>query len=444
VALIDKPRQTALEILRHVENGGFADSLLDKARAVFDQRDSAFILELVYGTLRNRKRLDWVLDRFSARPVEETDAWTRNIFRLAAYQLLFLDRVPVHAAIDTAVELAKTHGQKNNYVNGLLRNLDRGRNRISFSEFASPVERLSVLYSHPEWLIRRWMQRFGEEITEKTLANNNLHAPLVIRTNLLKTTREELKTSLASEGVQSKETLYSPLGLELIASPPLHTLSAYKRGWFMVQDEAAQLIGFLPAPHPGQMVLDACAAPGGKATHLAERMQNQGSIIAIDTDSERMKRITENTKRLGITIINPVKADASRYAHGRYDSILIDAPCSGLGLLRRHPDGRWNKRESITRECEKIQERILENCSSLLKPGGVLVYATCTTEPEENEDRIQAFLRAHPEFSLEDSRGLLPASAQHLVDAQGYYRTFPHEPSLDGFFGARLIKRNTL
>jgi 16S rRNA (cytosine967-C5)-methyltransferase len=251
----DKPREKALEALRSVENGGFIDTLLDQARRSFDERDSAFILELVYGTLRNRALLDWTLDQFSAQTIEKTDAWTRNILRLGAYQMLFLDRVPKSAAVNTAVQLAKTYGKKSGYVNGLLRNLDRKQNAIAYPGPDDPIKRLSVLYSHPEWLVRRWTQRFGVEITEALLRENNVHAPLVIRANTLKTTREKLKAALESEGVQALETGYSPVGLDLISSPGLRTLTTYEQGWFMVQDQAAQLISLMLAPRPGETVL---------------------------------------------------------------------------------------------------------------------------------------------------------------------------------------------
>ena len=308
--------------------------------------------------------------------------------RLGAYQMLHLDKVPVSAAVNTSTELAKRHGKKSGYVNGLLRNLDRRRGEIAEPSGKDQVRRLSVLYSHPSWLVRRWISRYGTERTEILLAENNKTAPLVIRANILRTTREELKSSLEAEGAGVSETRYSPAGLEIRSSPGLRMLSAYQKGWFIVQDEAAQLISLMLDPLPGDSVLDACAAPGGKATHLAELMGNSGSVAALENDPGRMRRVLENKARLGTDIIQPVLGDARSYREGSFDRILIDAPCSGLGVLRRHPDGRWNKKEETIRERAALQRNILNNCSSLLKPGGVLVYATCTTEPEENEEII--------------------------------------------------------
>lgn len=442
VSVRDKPREKALEILQSVEGGGFADPLIDEARQSFDGRDSAFILELVYGTLRNRARLDWALNRFSAQPIEKTDAWTRNILRLGAYQMLFLDRVPVSAAVDTATELAKAYGKKHGYVNGLLRNLDRKREAIIGPDQIDPLKRLSILYSHPEWLVRRWVKRFGEKTTEALLRQNNQPAPLVIRTNTQRTTREELKASLAAEGVNAAETRYSPLGIEIVSAPALQGLSSFQPGWFMVQDEAAQLISMMLAPGPGETVLDACAAPGGKATHLAELMQGRGSLIALESDPKRIKRIRENCARLGATIIVPTRGDASLFREGRYDKVLIDAPCSGLGVLRRHPDGRWTKTEKSIFDRQALQKEILNNCSTLLKPGGALVYATCSTEPEENEDVITDFLaRRGDEFVIDDPRPYLPGPAGALVDEKGFFHSYPAAFEIDGFFGVRMVKK---
>jgi len=443
VQLKDLPRETALTILCRTEDGVFVDSLLARARERLDARDSAFLLELVYGVLRNRALLDWTLDQFSVQPVEQTDVRTRNILRLGAYQMLFLDRVPVSAAVNTAVELAKEHGNKHGYVNGLLRGMDRKRSTITYPGSGDPVARLSMLYSHPAWLVNRWVSRYGAETTETQLQENNRPALLTIRTNTLRTTRTALRTALEAEGVQVTETTRAPAGLNILSSPQwLRTLQAYREGWFMVQDQAAQLISLLLTPQPGETIMDACAAPGGKATHLAELMQNQGTVAALELDASRIAMIRENSRRLGTTIISPIQGDASKYHAGVFDRVLIDAPCSGLGVLRRHPDGRWNKIERTVIEHTALQKRILENCAGLLKPGGTLVYATCTTEPEEN-DHVIAWFLAGPgrSFSIDDPRPFLPQAAAALVDAGGRFRTFPQAPEMDGFFGVRMVKR---
>ena len=437
----DKPRERALAVLSGAERGTFADSLLEAARREFDGRDSAFILELAYGVLRNRSLLDWTLDRFSANPVATTDIGTRNILRLGAYQLLFLDKVPASAAVNTSTELAKEHGRKSGYVNGLLRNLERSKTSLPRPSFDEPARQLGVQYSHPEWLVRRWLTRFGQERTEKLLSACNRPAPLVIRTNILRTTRAALKQTLLAEGAETRETPYSSAGLELLSSPGLTNLNAFREGLFLVQDEAAQLVALMVAPVRGDIVLDACAAPGGKATHLAELMGNQGSVVALDSDAGRLNRVAENSTRVGTSIVRPVTGDAATFREGLFDKVLVDAPCSGLGVLRRHPDGRWTKSEKIVAERQAVQNNILANCAALLKPGGTLVYATCTTEPEENEDIINRFIASsRGEFRIDDPRPYLPPSAGPLVGPDGFFRTFPDEPSLDGFFGARLVR----
>jgi len=441
VAQKDRPRERTLAILCGTERGTFADSLLDASRREFDVRDSAFILELVYGVLRHRSLLDWTLERFSANPLKTTDIETRNILRLGAYQLLFLDKVPVSAAVNTSTEMAKEYGRKSGYVNGLLRNLERNRNSLPRPTFDDPVRQLSVQYSHPEWLVRRWVMRFGQARTEKLVTACNRPAPLVIRTNILRTTRDELKQALVAEGADARETQYSSAGLELLSSPGLKNLAAFREGHFLVQDEAAQLVGMIVAPKPGETVLDACAAPGGKATHLAELMGNQGSVVALDSDVGRLNRVVENSTRLGTTIVRPVAGDAAKFSDGLFDKILADAPCSGLGVLRRHPDGRWTKGEKIVAERQAVQSAILTNCAALLKPGGALVYATCTTEPEENEDIVNTFITSRRgEFRIDDPRQYLPPPVAPLIDPDGFFRTFPEEPSMDGFFAARLVK----
>jgi 16S rRNA (cytosine967-C5)-methyltransferase len=437
----DRPRAEALGILVRAETGAQGGSLLEKTRAAYDGRDNAFIAELVYGTLRNRSYLDSVLDRFSAKPLLQTDAWTRNILRMAAYQMLFLDRVPVSAAVNTATELAKVFGKKNSYVNGLLRNLDRKRSSLAPSRSDNSAIGLATQYSHPAWLVNRWLSRFGPEKTEAALRANNNHAPLVIRTNTLRATREELRIALAAEGVESRDTKFSPTGIELLSNPVLRDLSSYRSGLFLVQDEAAQLVTLMLSPKPGDFVLDACAAPGGKATHLAELMRNEGIIAALENDRDRIAKIRENSERLGTSIVHPVLGDAASSASNACDCILVDAPCTGLGTLRRRPDGRWIKREADIEARAALQRRILAHCSTLLKPGGALVYATCTTEPEENENIVDDILSRFDSLSIDDPRPYLPAAAHLLVESRGFFRTFPEAPDMDGFFGARLVKR---
>lgn len=437
----DRTRERALSILQSTERGGFADPLLDEARRELPARDCAFLLELVYGVLRNRTLLDWTLDCFSDKPVAKTDPGTRNILRLSLYQMLFLDRVPVSAAVNTAADLAKTHGKKPGYVNGLLRKIERNRAVLPLPAEDNPLSRLSVIHSHPAWLVRRWLERYGMPLADEALGRNNRPAPLIIRTNTRKGSRDDLLSLLHAQGASTRATDCSPAGIEILSSPGIAALPAYRDGWFLVQDEAAQLISRILAPRPGERVLDACAAPGGKATHIAELMEDRGEVVALESDAKRIGRIRENCNRLGITIVRPKTGDAAKYDEGPFDRILIDAPCSGLGVLRRHPDGRWTKTEESIKERAALQKKILGNCAKLLKPGGVLVYATCTTEPEENEFVIKDFIAASGgEFRVDDPRPALPDAAAAFVGSDGLFRTFPNAPAMDGFFAARISK----
>lgn len=436
------PREAVLNILLKAERGGLAGRLIESLRSLFAPIDNAFLLELVYGVFRNRTYLDYSLNLFSERPVEKTDARTRNILRIGAYQILFLDRVPVRAAVDTSVQLAKRFGGKFGYVNAVLRNMARGIDRIQPPCIDDVDRRFSIIYSHPEWLVKRWVLRYGADTAEKLLSSNNKRAPLTIRANTLKISREGLKSELQAEGCIVRDCIYAPTGIEIVSSPGITRLDSFKKGLFLVQDEAAQLVALLLDPLPGETILDACAAPGGKTTQIAELMKNQGRVIALDNDPERLKMLEENIERLGMEIIEPVLGQAYQYEGGLFDRILIDAPCSGLGVLRRHPDGRWTKTEEAITRHRPLQEMILEACSALLKPGGVLVYATCTTEPEENEDLIAGFIsKKRAGFMLDDPRQHLPANAAHLVDGRGFFRTWPNIPMIDGFFAARLIKK---
>ncbi len=440
--MVDEAREKAVEILFFAERGKFVDEIFDRMRPRLSRRDSAFILELIKGVLRNKSYIDYALNVFSSRPVEKADVWTRNILRLGAYQLLFLDRVPPSAAVDTSVEMAKNRGRKPGYVNGLLRNLARNTKAIPLPPKDDIAQYLSIVYSHPVWLVKRWVARYGGDTAERLLSFDNRPAPLTVRTNLLRTSREALAASLVADGAVVKETVYSPFGIEIISSSGLKSLSALEKGWFIMQDEAAQLVSMILSPRPGESVLDACAAPGGKATHIAELMKNSGRVIALEAEAERARRIDENFRRLGIEIIETVIGDAMHYSDGPFDRILIDAPCSGLGVLKRHPDGRWTKTVTDISRHQALQRRILENCASLIRPGGVIVYSTCTTEPEENEEVIEGFLKeSSGAFLLDDPRPYLPDAAGRLVDDKGCFRTWPRVPEMDGFFAARIVRK---
>jgi 16S rRNA (cytosine967-C5)-methyltransferase len=407
--------------------------------------DRAFITELVYGVLRRRGYLDWVIARFTTHSGRRQSIKLKNLLRLGAYQILFLDRVPPSAAVNESVRLAKTLGEGAvaGFVNAVLRAMTRAGTIPLPDPAADPILHLSVQYSHPEWLVSRWLARLGPERTAALCAANNEIPPVTVRVNLLRTTREALAAELSRAGIEVAACLISPSGLMLRGVSHLTELPSYERGEFYVQDEAAQLVGRAVDPKAGDRILDACAAPGGKSCHLAELMGDRGEITAADSSAKRQERIVENAHRLGLASIRPVVADltgdSSALGLTPYDRILVDAPCSGLGILRRNPEAKWYRTENVIGRMADLQLKILAKAGMLLKPGGVLVYSTCTTEPEENESVIGDFLSRYPGFRLESLRPLWPESPE-LVTREGYLNTMLNPYGMDHFFAAKLIK----
>jgi 16S rRNA (cytosine967-C5)-methyltransferase len=359
--------------------------------------------------------------------------------------------VPVSAAVDETVKLAKQLGAAPvaGFVNAVLRGIARDR-QVPFPDpKADPAGHAAARYSHPDWLVKRWIGRWGIEETIRVCEADNQPAPLTVRANRTRLTRDELKKSLLAEGIPSEYCAVAPEGLRLLTAESewngsLGNLESHRRGDFYVQDEAAQLVGLLLDPRPGERVLDVCAAPGGKTTHLAELMRNRGEIIALDIDESRLRLLSQNLKRLGHTAVRVRKRDAAAdltgLAAGSFDRILVDAPCSGLGLLRRNPEGKWKKTEALIGRYESVQRRILEQAAPLLKPGGILVYSTCTTEPEENENTVGAFRSAHPRFKIQSPGEVLPEAASGLITPEGFLDTRPNPFRMDLFFAARMVR----
>ncbi|WP_027717226.1 16S rRNA (cytosine(967)-C(5))-methyltransferase RsmB [Desulfovirgula thermocuniculi] len=446
-------REVALKVLHAVDAGGaYANIALDRAleRHGLGRLDRSLATELVYGVLRRRNTLDWYLDHFTRHPLSSQDPWLKNILRLGAYQILYMDKIPVSAACHQAVELAKKYGRPGaaGFVNGVLRSLVRGAGQVSWPGLQEdPVAHIALKYSHPEWVVRRWVAAFGAEETMALCAANNRPAPYVLRTNTLKTDRPSLLARLAAEGVQAAPTSLTPEGITVLEhAPPLRGFPPFEEGLFLVQDEGSILVGHALSPRSGARVLDAAAAPGGKTTHLAQLMQDRGEIIALDVHPRKLKLVEDNCRRLGISCVRTALADARR-AWERWpewaDFVLLDAPCSGLGVLRRRPDARWHKKEETIAGMAALQEELLEGVAPCVRPGGVLVYSTCTLTEEENLAQIKAFLARHPEFTCEDLRPYLPAELHGERSlTEGYLLLLPHRHGTDGFFLARLRKKD--
>ncbi|UCD72251.1 MAG: 16S rRNA (cytosine(967)-C(5))-methyltransferase RsmB [Syntrophobacterales bacterium] len=441
------PRRIALDILMEIEGKYLPlDLLMErkfKRHEELKQVDYAFITEAVYGTLRWRGRIDWIIGRISRVKPERLERFIRNLLRLGLYQILFMDKVPVSAAVNESVETVKASGKERGaaFINAVLRRISDGRADMEVPHAKDPSS-ISVRHSHPLWLVERWAQELGlDETIELCMANNRI-PPLSLRTNTLKTSRAKLLAEIKGKLPQAVTSSFSPEGILIDPPVPLSRIPRFREGWFQVQDESSQLIGHIVDPQPGERVLDACAAPGGKTTHLAQLMGNRGRIYAADISVRRLSLLKENCHRLGVSMVTPLRNDLVKpmvlESDERFDRILIDPPCSGLGTLWRNPDIKWKRREEEISTFRGIQRAILHQLAPWLRKGGSLVYGTCTLSREENEEMVADFIAEHQGFELEDIRRILPQGLKPLIGEDGFFRSFTHRHSMDGFFAARL------
>ncbi len=445
-------RTASLDILNTIDQGnGTLDNILDEVLSrhpFFSKKDRALLQAVVYGVLRWRARLDWIIAHFSATRLDRIDPKVMNILRLGLFQIIYLNRIPVSAAVNTSVEMAKFVKKPYvvRFVNGLLRNAARKYQQVSYPDAnQDPVTALAVQKSFPEWIVRRWLNRFGRQDTELLCDAVNTIPPLTIRCNTLKSDRKTLLKCVESDVEHAEYTTYSPTGI-LLSNPrrSIGKIKSFESGKFQVQDEAAQLVTFLLHPRPGETILDACAGLGGKTGHIAQMMRNQGKLIAMDNNGKKLLRLKSEMHRLGISLVTPRIHDLNDPPGGeftqKFDRILLDAPCSGLGVLRRNPDAKWRKKEQDLTRQSRRQVIFLNNLAHLVKPNGTLVYCVCSLEPEENESVINEFMNTHRNFAIESDRDKLPDKARSLLTGNGYLKTFPHFHNMDGFF-AVCMKR---
>lgn len=413
-----------------------------KQQAISEQ-DRRFITELVYGVTKAGDTLDWILEKYMNRPMRKITPAIQAILRMGAYQIWFMSKVPVSAACNQSVDLAKKYGHTGTvkFVNAVLRTMIRQPEKASYPDKKlRPEEYLALKYWHPLWMIKRWVQMLGLEATER-LCNINNEAPLLsIRTNTLKCSPDKLLEKLASENIDATPSVWVPEGCLCQSHPALDQWDSLQQGWFQIQDESSMLVAHILNPQPGEFILDACSAPGGKATHIAARMKNKGRILALDLHAHKLRKIQNNCNRLGIKIVETKCMDALQIGtefKEVADRVLVDAPCSGLGVLRKKPDSRWRKQESMIGELSALQLKILSSAAQAVKKGGILVYSTCTVDPEENNHVVEKFLVLHPQFILDSASDLLP-----LKKKQGDMLQFwPQEDGIDGFFIARMIRK---
>ncbi len=450
------PRKFACKVLQTIyRSQTFADEVFDATvkDVVLSEPDRALAFELVYGVLRHAVTLDWRLDHLSRKPMARLPLNVATILRVAAYQLLYLDRIPDSAAVNEAVKLIRKQPGHDwgGLVNAILRNLIRQPSPPLPAITTDPIQALSLQYACPLWIVERWIQAF-ELASAEMLCRKTLEIPPVtLRTNTLRCTREALLDRLKTENIAAEATPVSPCGITLEKCGNPGQLSVMQDGWCYIEDEAAQLIPPLLDPQPGDRILDACAAPGGKTTHLAQLMNNQGTIIGLDRQLTRLNRVNENCQQLGITIVHPEECDVihdssfstSDALTQPFDRILVDAPCSGLGILRRHPEGKILKQFSTIDQSRQTQQQILNRICTLLRPGGILVYSACSIEPEETTEVISAFCQEHPEFQPEPVTPWMTTSGLSLVTEQGHLCTAFQSFTMDGFFACRLKKSET-
>jgi 16S rRNA (cytosine967-C5)-methyltransferase len=464
---VSPARMVALSVLLSCQQSDeTVDDLLDRRfkAGTADSRDRALAMELVYGVLRREETLDWRLKPLLKQPLARLPVIIQTVLRMGAYQLLYLDRIPPSAAVDESVRITRSYRPTlgrdwTALVNAVLRNLLRVPVPALPALHLQSAESLSILYAVPLWLCQRWIERLGIQAAEAACRAASEIPLLTLRVNRQRITRDALLSQFHERGIAARPTAHSPVGLIVDRGQRVTSLPGFETGLFYVEDEAAQLIPPLLDPQPGETILDACAAPGGKATHLSELMARQGRVLAMDRQKERLERLQENCGRLGASIVIPVIGDArtpidalrlippaaasmsqGRDVTGAVDRVLLDAPCSGLGVLRRHPDAKRKKHTAMFGRHQQLQRELLEAVAVVSRPGGVLVYSTCSTEHEETEDVIGQFCHRHKEWMRESVSPWLPTTALHFVTAYGAFSTMGNNCGMDGFYAARIRK----
>ena len=445
--MIINARETAMKILIDInKNKAYSNLSLNKyLKDMKEKKDENLIREIIYGILENQIYIDYILSKVSKIKIKKIHSNILEILRIGIYQIVFMDKIPDSAAVNESVKLAKKYGHKGTigFTNGILRSITREKDKYTSIDVGDKSKYISIKYSHPEYLVEKWVEEFGIDFTEKLCKANNSRPLLNIRVNTLKTDKENLIKNLNKKGIETREARYGEDAL-IVKNPYLITeTDEFKEGLFTIQDESSMLVSQIMNPEEGSNVLDVCAAPGGKSTHIAEGMNNKGSILSRDIYPHKIKLIEENIDRLGIDIIKTEVYDALEKDEsllGKFDYCLLDAPCSGLGLIRRKPEIKINRKEKDIKDLANLQYEIIQNIKDYVKVGGFLIYSTCTIGNEENIDVIKRFLKENSNFKLVNIEDRIKNKDEftHLKD--GYINLFPHIHGTDGFFIAKMIK----
>ena len=442
-------RSLAFQALKNVyQKGAYTDVALNRVLKTTaksnetSQADRSFACELVYGIIRRQRTLDCLIDLLGKKKAERQAPELRIVLHLGLYQLRYLDRIPESAAVNTSVELAKQNGlgKLSGVVNGLLRSYIRqAKIEDPLKLPADPISQLGVKHSFPDWIVEAWLKRLPIESVDKLLAWFNQSPTIDLRVNPLKTSIEEVESAFNDAGVLVQRMPHLPQALRLSSAGVVTDLPGYRQGWWTVQDSSAQLVSHLLDPQPEETIIDACAAPGGKTTHIAELIEDRGHIIACDRAEKRLKKVRENAARLQLDSIQIEVGDSREFDsfHNLADRLLLDVPCSGLGTLHKRPDLRWRQTAQNIEELFRLQRELLEQTASWVKPKGVLVYATCTLNILENEKVIESFLASNSNWSIQ-----LPDDniARHWATSEGWIEVYPHRSNMDGFFMVRLVR----
>lgn len=440
-------REQIVDLLIEIERDkSYAQLAVKEHLQNAEPKDKGFITEIVYGTLKYQLRLDYIINSFSKTPVNKMKPLIRNLIRMSIYQMFYLDKVPTSAIINEAVKITKKRKFQtlSGFINGVLRNIDRNRELISYpNKEKEPVRALSILYSIPEWIITEWLSSYTLERVESICKALNERAKVCIRVNHLKATNEEVEVLLEAEGVEIEKGKLLDSAFYIKNIDNLQGMSSFKEGKWTVQDESAMLVANVVAPKPGECVLDLCSAPGGKSIHMAELMENKGKIVSCDIHAHKLELIAKNAERMGCTIIVPTLQDGTQlnkdFIEG-FDKVLLDAPCSGLGIMKRKPDIRYSKSLEDLKEIAKLQKELAKQAVKYLKPDGTLVYSTCTISRAENEE-IAKYIVEVLGLELTNIVDTIPDRLGGAVVDQGMIQILPDMADTDGFFIASFRKR---
>jgi len=442
-------RQAALQVLDRYDAGddtasGLLHRTLEEQKG-WGPRERAQLTELVLGTIRWLGRIDWILSQYARGFPGKLSPRVHNILRMGVFQLCYQEGVPSFAAVSETVHLAHRayRGGLSGYVNAVLRAIHREDGCLRLPNITDQAGYLAVVHSFPRWIVQHRLDLLGPEETEKLCQADNVVPLLTVRTNTLLIHRDELMRELQDEFQQVAPCTFAAEGISVQgARRPVHRMPAFKKGLFYVQDEAAQLIAHLAAPLPEERVLDACAAPGGKTTHMAQLMKNTGRIVAVDINESRLGELRDNYRRMGIRNVEAVAGDMLALRNNgwreKFQRVVLDPPCSSLGIIRRHPDIKWRRRQEEIPSLADVQRRMMRCAADMVQPGGRLVYAVCTTTKEEGEEIVRDFLSSRADFYIETD---LPAAGWEIFLDKGIFRTSPHRHGVDGFFAVRFRRK---